>query len=106
MVATDIAARGIDVDELSHVIDDVLEVKEGEAMHAVYDFEDYRLKVYRCIENNRDQLVIHIIHKLRNNIPLAAPNYKSLEGIFTGELGTVADYKREFHDTPSPFLNL
>ncbi|MGG1637634.1 DEAD/DEAH box helicase family protein [Paenibacillus sp. NRS-1760] len=81
--------------------DEILGERIGEALDAAYDFEDYRLKVNRYIENNKDHLAIH---KLRNNMPLTASDYESLEHIFTGELGTVEDYKREFKDTPFGLL--
>jgi type I restriction enzyme R subunit len=70
-------------------------------MDPAYDFESYKLKVNRYIEQNRDALAIH---KLRHNIPLTALDYESLERIFTGELGTAEDYKREFQDTPFGLL--
>ncbi|MED1724720.1 DEAD/DEAH box helicase family protein [Brevibacillus parabrevis] len=85
----------------TNLSDVVLAVKEGETLYQAYDFEDYKLKVNRYIENNRDHLAIH---KLRHNIPLTASDYESLERIFTGELGTEEDYKREFQDTPFGLL--
>ncbi|MED4572810.1 DEAD/DEAH box helicase family protein [Brevibacillus agri] len=85
----------------TNLSDVVLAVKEGEVLYQAYDFEDYKLKVNRYIENNRDHLAIH---KLRHNIPLTASDYESLERIFTGELGTEEDYKREFKDTPFGLL--
>ncbi|MCW2278773.1 DEAD/DEAH box helicase family protein [Heliophilum fasciatum] len=85
----------------TNLADQVLEVKEGEALYQAYDFEDYKLKVNRYIENHRDHVAIH---KLRNNMPLTALDYRSLEQIFTGELGTADDYRREFHDTPFGLL--
>lgn len=85
----------------TNLSDVILAVKEGETLYQAYDFEDYKLKVNRYIENNRDHLAIH---KLRNNIPLTASDYESLERIFTGELGTEEDYKREFQDTPFGLL--
>ncbi|WP_373233368.1 DEAD/DEAH box helicase family protein [Cohnella sp.] len=81
--------------------DEILAVHEGKEMYQAYDFEDYKLKVNRYIEQNRDALAIH---KLRHNIPLTALDYESLENIFTGELGTAEDYKREFQDTPFGLL--
>ncbi len=81
--------------------DDVLAVKEGEGIGPAYDFEDYKLKVNRYIERNKDNIAIH---KLRNNIPLTAMDYKSLEHVLTGELGTPEDYKREYQDTPFGLL--
>lgn len=79
------------------ISDEVLLVKEGEEMDAAYDFTDYRLKVNRYIEENKNHVAIH---KLRNNIPLTKLDYKALEKILTNELGTKDDYKREFGDTP------
>jgi type I restriction enzyme R subunit len=81
--------------------DEVLEVREGRTIYQAYDFADYKLKVNRYIEENRDHLAIY---KLRNNIPLTRSDYESLERIFTGELGTVDDYRREFKDTPFGLL--
>lgn len=85
----------------TNLTDDILEVKEGEAIYNAYDFEDYKLKVNRYIEENRDNIAIH---KLRNNIPLNALDYNSLDHIFTGELGTAEDYQREYQDTPFGLL--
>lgn len=85
----------------TNLSDEVLVVKEGEALGQAYNFDDYKLKVSRYIEQNRDHLAIY---KLRNNIPLTATDYKSLEQIFTGELGTPEDYRREFKDTPFGLL--
>ena len=67
-----------------------MEVKEGKALYQAYDFEDYKLKVNRYIERNRDHLAIY---KLRNNISLTAFDYESLAHVFTGELGTAEDYQ-------------
>jgi type I restriction enzyme R subunit len=85
----------------TNLADEVLEIHEGKAMYEAYTFEDYKLKVNRYIEQNRDSIVIH---KLRNNIPLTALDYEALEKIFTGELGTVEDYQREFKGTPFGLL--
>lgn len=85
----------------TNLADIVLEIKEGEGLEPAYDFEDYKLKVNRYIEENRDHIAIY---KLRNNIPLTARDYESLEHIFTGELGTAEDYQREFQDTPFGLL--
>lgn len=85
----------------TNLSDVILELKEGEGLDPAYDFEDYKLKVNRYIEQNREHMSIH---KLRNNIPLTALDYKSLEHIFTGELGTAEDYKREYKDTPFGLL--
>jgi len=81
--------------------DEVISVKEGEDIDPGYTFEDYKLKVNRYIEEHRDHIAIY---KLRNNIPLTQDDYKDLEHILTGELGTAEDYQREFKDTPFGLL--
>lgn len=65
------------------------------------EFENYKLKVNKYIEDNKNNVAIH---KLRNNIPLTEFDYKVLEKIFTGELGTKADYETNFKDTPFGLL--
>lgn len=85
----------------TNLTDEVTSVVDGEVLPPAYDFEAYRLKVNRYIEENKDHLAIH---KLRNNIPLTAKDYEDLERIFTCELGTAEDYKREFKDTPFGLL--
>jgi type I restriction enzyme R subunit len=85
----------------TNLADELLMVKEGEGVDPAYTFEDYKLKVNRYIEQNKEHIAIH---KLRNNIVLTAMDYKSLEHILTGELGTLEDYKREYQDTPFGLL--
>lgn len=101
----DLIKYAVDEGEISPIYtrldDEVLSTREGLPIDQAYDFEDYRLKVNRYIERNRDHLAIH---KLRNNVPLTAADYESLERIFTGELGTAEDYQREFKDTPLGLL--
>jgi type I restriction enzyme R subunit len=81
--------------------DEVLATQEGTPLDPAYDFEDYRRKVNRYIEENRNHIAIH---KLRNNIPLTEMDYKALSDILTRELGTEEDYRREFGDTPMGLL--
>lgn len=81
--------------------DTITSHEEGEVLPPAYDFEAYRLKVNRYIEENKDHLAIR---KLRKNIPLTEKDYEALERIFTSELGTEEDYKREFKDTPFGLL--
>ena len=85
----------------TNLTDVVTGVKEGEILDAGYDFEDYRLKVNRYIEEHRDHVAIY---KLRNNIPLTRLDYQSLSDILTKELGTEADYEREYEDLPFGLL--
>ena len=81
--------------------DTITSIINGQVLPPAYDFEAYRLKVNRFIEENLDHLAIR---KLRKNIPLTAKDYEDLERIFTGELGTAEDYQREFKDTPFGLL--
>lgn len=72
--------------------------KEFEMNH---DFENYKIKVNKYIEENKNNIAIH---KLRNNIPLTEEDYKLLERVFTGELGTKEEYQSNFKDTPFGLL--
>ena len=81
--------------------DEVLSVREGQPIGIGEDFEDYKLKVNRYIEENRDHIAIH---KLRNNIPLTKADFEDLKQIFYSKLGTADDYRREFQDTPFGLL--
>ncbi len=85
----------------TNLVDDVLQVKEGEPLGQAYDFTDYRQKVNRYIEQHPDHLAIH---KLTHNTPLTALDYHDLERILTHDLGSVDDYQREFRDTPFGLL--
>lgn len=66
-----------------------------------YDLDNYKQKVNKYIEENKNNIAIH---KLRNNIPLTRSDYKILEKIFIGELGTKEDYENNFKDTPFGLL--
>lgn len=81
--------------------DVVLATKEGESIGEAYTFEDYRLKVNRYIEQNKDATAIW---KLRNNVKLTELDYQTLSDILTKELGNEEDYKKEFGDTPFGLL--
>jgi type I restriction enzyme R subunit len=81
--------------------DEVMGTQEGKPLDPAYDFSDYRLKVNRYIEENRNHITIH---KLRNNIPLTETDYQALSDILTKELGSEDDYRREFGDTPMGLL--
>ncbi|MDU2064747.1 MAG: DEAD/DEAH box helicase family protein [Sporomusaceae bacterium] len=85
----------------TNLSDHILGTKEGTTIDTGDDFEDYKLKVNRYIEKNKDSIAIY---KLRNNIPLTATDYENLERIFTGELGSKNEYERAFGDTPFGLL--
>ncbi len=81
--------------------DPVLNSKEGDALGAAYDFEYYRKKVNRYVEEHKNDPTIY---KLNHNLPLTKEDYKELERILIQELGDSEDYKREYGDTPFGLL--
>lgn len=81
--------------------DVVLSQSEGDLLDDPYDFEDYKLKVNRYIEENMD---MQAIYKLTHNIPLDKNDHKELEVIFKSVLGSEQDYKREYGDEPIGLL--
>ena len=86
---------------ITKLVDPVIDSKEGEKLDAAYDFEDYREKVNRYINEHGNTLAIH---KLTHNIPLGVGDYSELERVLTSELGSREDYVREFGDTPFGLL--
>ena len=86
---------------ITKLADPVIESKEGEKLDPAYDFEDYRDKVNRYINEHGNTLAIY---KLTHNIPLGTGDYSELERILTSELGSREDYAREFGDTPFGLL--
>lgn len=74
---------------------------EGKALDVAYDFEDYRKKVNRYVEEHRND---EVIYKLNHNLPLMQEDYQELERILTQELGDSEDYKREYGNTPFGLL--
>jgi len=81
--------------------DPVIDSQQGQALGPGYDFEDYRKKVNRYIEDHKNDTVIY---KLNHNQPLFKADYDELERILTQELGDSEDYKREYGDTPFGLL--
>ena len=63
--------------------------------------EDYRAKVNRYVNEHGDTLAIY---KLKHNVPLSSGDYQELSRVLTSELGSQADYQREFGDTPFGLL--
>lgn len=94
-----------DVDPMKSIYtklsDPILEVKEGEKLDPAYDFEDYKKKVNRYVNEHGNAMAIH---KLTHNIPLTEGDYKELERVLTQELGSKEDYQREYGDTPFGLL--
>ena len=86
---------------ITKLTDPIIDSQEGGQLDTAYDFEDYRAKVNRYVNEHGNTLAIY---KLTHNIPLAAGDYQELERVLTSELGSKEDYKREFGDTPFGLL--
>ena len=86
---------------ITKLTDPIIDSKEGEKLDPAYDFEDYKKKVNRYVNEHGNSIVIH---KLTHNIPLTAGDYAELERVLTEELGSKEDYKREYGDTPFGLL--
>lgn len=86
---------------ITKLADPIIDTKEGQMLDAAYDFEDYRKKVNRYVDEHSNSTAIY---KLTHNIPLSSADYAELERVLTEELGNRADYKREFGDTPFGLL--
>ncbi|MDO4923124.1 MAG: DEAD/DEAH box helicase family protein [Peptococcaceae bacterium] len=81
--------------------DPVIASGEGQTLDPAYDFENYRAKVNRYVNEHGDTIAIH---KLTHNIPLSSGDYSELERVLTSELGSAEDYEREYGDTPFGLL--
>ncbi len=66
--------------------------KVRKEMEAAYDFEDYRAKVSRYVNENGNVLAVY---KLTHTIPLARGDYQEMERVLTSEPGGKEDYGRE-----------
>lgn len=86
---------------ITRLSDPIIDQKESDPMEPGYDFEDYRAKVNRYVNENGNALAIY---KLTHNIPLSAADYRELEHVLTSELGSKEDYEREYGDTPFGLL--
>lgn len=85
----------------TNLTDPILERSEGQVLQAAYDFEDYRKKVNRYVNEHGDTMAIY---KLTHNIPLSSGDYNELERVLTSELGSREDYIREYGETPFGLL--
>ncbi len=86
---------------ITKLTDPIMESKEGQKLDSAYDFEDYKKKVNRYINEHNNSIVIH---KLTHNVPMTTGDYTELERVLTEELGSKEDYKREYGDTPFGLL--
>lgn len=86
---------------ITKLTDPIIDSQEGVQLDIAYDFEDYRAKVNRYVNEYGNTMAIY---KLTHNIPLDTGDYQELERVLTSELGSKEDYKREFGDTPFGLL--
>ena len=86
---------------ITKLTDPIIDSQEGVHLDISHDFEDYRAKVNRYVNENGNTLAVY---KLSHNIPLATGDYQELERVLTSELGSKEDYKREFGNTPFGLL--
>ena len=86
---------------ITRLTDPILDKQEGIQLDPAYDFEDYKKKVNRYVVENGNSIAIY---KLTHNVPLTSADYSELQRVFTQELGTQEDYKREYGDTPFGLL--
>ena len=86
---------------ITRLTDPIIGEQEGVQLEPPYDFEDYRAKVDRYVNENGNTLAIY---KLTHNIPLSVGDYRELERVLTSELGSKKDYAREFGNTPFGLL--
>ena len=86
---------------MTRLADPVMDEKEGVQLDVAYDFEDYRKKVNRYVEEHKDSIAVY---KLMHNNQLSEGDYKELERVLTQELGSKEDYQREFGETPFGLL--
>lgn len=86
---------------ITRLDDPIIGEQEGVQLDAAYDFEDYRAKVNRYVNEHGNTLAIY---KLTHNIQLSTGDYQELERVLTSELGSKEDYEREFGDTPFGLL--
>jgi type I restriction enzyme R subunit len=86
---------------ITHLDDPIIDEQQGEQLDPAYDFEDYREKVNRYVNEHGDALAIF---KLTHNVQLTSTDYQELERVLTSELGSKSDYEREFGDTPFGLL--
>lgn len=86
---------------ITRLTDPIIDRQEGAQLDPAYDFEDYKKKVNRYVVENGNSIAIY---KLTHNVPLTSADYSELQRVFTQELGTQEDYKREYGDTPFGLL--
>ena len=77
--------------------DEITDRNEGEPIYASVDLKNYRKKVEFYLRDHKGKISVF---KLRHNKRLTEADLKELEEILWKELGTKADYEKEYGDTP------
>lgn len=77
--------------------DSVIHEESNKSIYNVNDLKNYRKKVEHYLKEHEDELAIY---KLKNNKKLTNQDIATLEDILFKELGSQADYEKEFGDTP------
>ena len=81
----------------THFEDLIIREDRGGAFYNANDLKNYRKKVEFYLKEHKDELAIF---KLRNNKRLTKQDLKTLEELMWKDLGTHADYEKEFGDLP------
>lgn len=81
----------------THFEDLIVREDTGGAFYNTNDLKNYRKKVEFYLKEHKDELAIF---KLRNNKKLTSQDLKALEDLMWKELGSHADYEKEFGSTP------
>jgi type I restriction enzyme R subunit len=81
----------------THFEDMIIKEESHGAMYNANDLKNYRKKVEYYLKEHENELAIY---KLKNNKKLTKQDLKTLESIMWQELGTKADYEKEFGDMP------
>ncbi len=77
--------------------DEILMIHDGESVYITNDLSNYKKKVEFYLKEHQDLLAVY---KLRNNKKLSHGDLKELENLLWKELGSKADYEKEYGDTP------
>ena len=78
-----------------------IETGNGESLPLPTSSEEYKERVNSYILQHKDRLSIQ---KLIRNLPMTEADFKDLEHVFTGELGTKEDYQKAFQNKPLGLL--
>ncbi len=77
--------------------DTISDAVDGEPIYTSDDLKNYRKKVEFYLKEHSNNLCVY---KLKNNLKLTASDLKELERVLWKELGSKADYEKEYGDTP------